>query len=201
MNQTRCPYCNAQLPEDASFCPECGRSISTATPKAPQVETTACPRCHRQHQPPVPDHCLSCGYPLPGTAGPTGAPRGESPQRSLPEQTDSKASPGGPAEPGGPARRSQRPPSWPKIRLPSLPSLAPRRWLYLAGGLVLFIALGWAVIQLFNGRSKAVSELPACEPAKVTEDYEEANRLDLEGNLRRDSYFKAGQAPSRKAGL
>lgn len=193
MTQKQCPYCNAQLPEDASFCPECGRSISITTPKAAQAEATACPRCHRLHQPPAPDHCLSCGYPLPGMANPSGSPRGEPPRRTIPGQPGSGSPPASPAEAGEPARRSPRPRSWPKISLPTLPSIAPRRWFYLAGGLVLLFVIGWAGIQFIKSRSDVISELPPCEPARVTEDYEEANRLDLEGNLRRDSYFKAGQ--------
>jgi hypothetical protein len=56
------------------------------------------------------------------------------------------------------------------------------------------IALGaWYGWNYFTNNSGNGVMIEPCSPVKPDENYEEANRLDLEGDLRRDSYFASGQ--------
>jgi membrane protease subunit (stomatin/prohibitin family) len=49
-----CPHCQAKIPADAKFCPECGKQV---------VETVECPSCHQQN-PAGAKFCGNCGTKL-----------------------------------------------------------------------------------------------------------------------------------------
>ncbi len=49
-----CPHCQAKIPADAKFCPECGKAV---------VTTVECPQCHQQN-PEGAKFCGNCGTKL-----------------------------------------------------------------------------------------------------------------------------------------
>ncbi|MCU0485608.1 MAG: hypothetical protein MUC85_05795 [Anaerolineales bacterium] len=78
---------------------------------------------------------------------------------------------------------------------------APRKWplrqvgFGIAAILVLGIlgSLAWFILQNKPGSATLGAEVEACRPAEIPQDYEAANKSDLEGDLRRDSYFQSGE--------
>lgn len=69
-----CPNCNAQLPDDAQFCIECGKAVSPASTGATvklagPAWDVACPHCGAAN-PTVARFCINCGGALPGAPPP-----------------------------------------------------------------------------------------------------------------------------------
>lgn len=218
-----CPNCHAELPEGATFCPVCGNAVSTPIPTgSPRGALDAsqqviCPRCGQSYIPPGPNFCESCGYPLAKAAGPgqsaadglaaassiqsaeitspTGQAAGWAPYQPpqvAPDQGETAPGKGTAAGEGVPP---VKPPKTGKI--PKFQPGGARRWIWILGGVVLLAAIVFIVFKLLPDGSKnstpATPPIEACKPARVTDEFEEANRQDLDGSLRQDSYFNSGQ--------
>ncbi len=225
-NPRKCFHCSSEIPEGAVFCPSCGKAqpsngVSKETGGSTAMQTLACPNCAKEYSPPAPDYCVRCGYPLVKVAG-------RSQSTSPTTRKGDEVGQGEPAKPGHTETAPATPtssnwtPDQPQAgsAIPSQPegaarkrsakkvTIAPKkrvspRIVWLAGGLLLVgviligVWYGWTRISEMSGNKSAV---PPCTPVKPDENYEEANRLDLEGDLRRDSYFKSGQEYTVAAG-
>jgi len=58
-----CPSCRAQIPSTSKFCPNCGRSLTTAPTTSSQIPTKTCPRCGEQASTAA-SYCPNCGEKL-----------------------------------------------------------------------------------------------------------------------------------------
>lgn len=198
-NSSRCPNCQNEISDEAVFCPNCGTKItietpadaasSSITPKPTtekQADTMAarevsadvtagvCEKCGASHSPPIPSHCQDCGYPL-RVVQSVSVPTGEVSERKQPRRIRKERK----------AEKSKRraPPS-------SIFGFSIKSVLI---GFIGIIVLGIAIYLLIIVDGEPRSELSACKPAEPGEDFELANQRNLSGELRQDSYFKAGE--------
>jgi hypothetical protein len=181
-----------------------------------------CPRCGKKYSLPAPKFCMSCGFPVTQSAGlkTTVQPVSPAPTEGAPEQPAEGMAAAEPAIHVAPAPGASPPAGWPpyqpapgstqssggpgeaaqkskrlkgstgrgKAFLPALVRVAGA--VLLVGILATGAWYGWTV---WTSRSTSAATIEACSPVKPDEKYEEANRLDLDGDLRRDSYFASGQ--------
>lgn len=194
MEHNKCPYCQTELPDSALFCPACGKPLpqipSSGVKDVRSEPTGQCPRCGYQHNPPLPSHCQACGYPL-FTAGETiPAPLViPSPQKREPVPGVEVQPPSLTTTP--PKKRLKVPPTHP-IHLKG----AVRKAVISLFGVVILVALGILAWRWWQNRSVSGTAQPvveACQPVTPGDDYKPANQSDLQGDLRRDSYFKASE--------
>jgi ribosomal protein L37E len=196
-----CPNCHSTIPEGAVFCPVCGFRLAeegmpagqNAPGTAPTTQTLSCPRCGYQHNPPLPSHCQACGYPLssPDVITPT-----PSALPSLPIEQKDEPAPGVEIHPPAstitpPKKRLKVPPTRP-IHLKG----AVRKAVIPLFGVVILVALGILAWRWWQNRSVGGTAQPvveACQPVTPGDDFEPANQRDLQGDLHRDSYFKASE--------
>jgi hypothetical protein len=85
-------------------------------------------------------------------------------------------------------------PARPKLILPSIgrPKLNLRLLALGVVGLAVLAGVGYAIWTWWINWP-GPSEVEACTPAKPGDDFQPANQLGLDGELRRDSYFKGGE--------
>jgi ribosomal protein L37E len=208
-----CPTCGSPLAQV--------ETPTSAGSPAPPAEIS-CLRCGKKYSPPAPKFCMSCGFPVAQSGGPKTTVQPASPVSAEvdPEQPPGGLAAAEPAiqvapAPGGSATAGWSPyqPAPGSAHIPGGLGEAAQKGKRLKGSagrgkaflpilarvaavvlLVGIIAAGaWYGWTFWKSRSTGGATVEACSPIKPDDQYEEANRLDLEGDLRRDSYFASGQ--------
>ncbi len=182
-----CPYCKTQLPDDAAYCYQCGKQ---QLPESAKQVTGVCPHCNAPILNPDQAYCNSCGFPLKNQAD--AAPvREKVPPESEPPQADHDRPPKKTAD------KKIREEFAEKAALVKSGSKPKNRRviLLLAGSLAIVImgVIGWSILRKSPSKTTQNTAVEACRPAEIPDDYEAANQKDLQGDLLRDSYFRAGE--------
>jgi len=186
-----CIHCNTQLPDDATFCFQCGKQQLKPVESPAKKSVSTCPRCNTPISQPEEEFCQACGFPLATHVGiPTNAePVSPQADQKLPvlEHTERKTN----SENILTKLVKKAANKTPVRKLP-----ARKIGLILAGLIVIVIlsAGGWFLWQNRQAGPTQGAKVEACRPAEVPKDYEAANQKELEGDLRRDSYFVKGEA-------
>jgi len=184
MNNHRCPNCQSEIPEQASFCPVCGSSLEpekeeSKQPAANQKASITCPRCQTIHTGTGSNFCENCGFPLSGKAQP------ETIQQVISD-----------SESGGiestpipvPSSTGQSPTPAPTLIPQPTDKRTLPRWILALFGFIVVGGVVFAIWYFFLDR-----EPSTCVPERPGEEFQEANQNDLQGDLRQNSYFKSGQ--------
>jgi len=215
-----CPNCHTSLPEDAEFCFNCGKRLSN--PPAPETKTCPrcgtpalpadgdfCAACGFPLNAPAlgPDEPRSpTPEAVPGEKAADASPTEQmaAAEAELPYKTATPREPGqlelARTAPEMPIRlhseqASQALPPVDKTtqaggRRRFTTNLPVRR--RLIGVLILVLLAVAAAIALWPPPPPPPSVV-ACQPLEPPDDYEAANQIDLEGDLRRNSYFRDGE--------
>ena len=209
------------IPAEATFCPICGKALTAvkvpqnSAPVSPSTEVK-CPRCEKKYLPPIPSYCERCGFPL--SQAPTPAetdsqvPPSDHKQERVGQPADADSVEDStvqgpsigwtPFTPGEEKEDSQAGAGKEAPKRKKTKGIASSRKRKIASllkiviGVVFLGIVGFGIRYLWNQNisdPQKVVTVEACEPVSPDEKYEEANRLDLEGELRRDSYFASGQ--------
>jgi hypothetical protein len=185
-----CIHCNTQLPDDAAFCFNCGKEQIQVAEKLDKQIMNNCPRCNTPINQPGEEFCHACGFPLTTHVGipptPESVPSQVNQKPPILEQTDLKTFSG---------KKSSKPAEKAAKKTP-MRKLPVRKIGWVLVGLFAIGILsigGWFLWQKLSGGTTQSAEVEACRPAEIPEDYEVANQKDLEGDLLRNSYFRAGE--------
>ena len=185
-----CIHCKTPLPDEAVFCYQCGTQQIPAAETPAEKSVSKCPHCGTPISQPGQAFCDACGYPLlpkkERTIAPTPVPAPA--DQAVPGADKTVKAP----EPEIKASKSAEKP----INKTKKRKLPVRKIGWVLAGVIVLALLGiggrYILQKLPSGETRG-AEIDACQPAEITEDYESANQKDLEGDLRHDSYFKAGE--------
>lgn len=180
MDERICPNCQSKVKQEAQYCTNCGYDLSAAPAKS-ETETNAggitCPQCHKVHSKPI-QYCDACGYPLPQKIA--------TPLEEIDCSKDSQPVP----------LVEKTPPK--KLRESIINKTAGKKYpikkifvftIFFIG----ILAIGYLVYKTIGKRPDQPALFDSCTPIKPDDSYTLANTSDLSGDLKRDSYFEAGQ--------